>query len=323
MGNTVTLQEFSEELCSLINDNIKDSQMFDNCEVKSIDEKEDAYRLVLSSKKDDHENKICISPTFYVNDIYDNFIKRDDITIEQIAENLIKSIPAECPNVDMNILRSMSNSDYDAIREELSIKVEHKDVASNTGISPDVVSIDFMGDMVMYLMIDLDDNASCRITRTMIEKYAEAGNIDYDSMLEIAKNNALDNLKKKKFVSTTLNDIVTKFDPNIDPNGLPSSFMTIVTSEDGTYGANIMSVIQDIDMTDILPDEEFIIIPSSVHELIFIPKDYIQNVTEDINIESIHDMIRSVNDTQLSARDLLSYHVYKWDGYGKPITLLM
>jgi hypothetical protein len=54
--------------------------------------------------------------------------------------------------------------------------------------------------------------------------------------------------------------------------------------------------------------QDFVIIPSSVHETLIIP---VSEVTEDMG--AIAEMVQKVNDTQLSLNEILSYHVYRYD----------
>lgn len=57
-------------------------------------------------------------------------------------------------------------------------------------------------------------------------------------------------------------------------------------------------------------DGDFIILPSSIHELIFMPVDEAED--EDIQVRQLADMVREVNDTQVEDTEILSYHVYKY-----------
>lgn len=76
------------------------------------------------------------------------------------------------------------------------------------------------------------------------------------------------------------------------------------------YGAGML--LNDEAMNYILEKtagEDFYILPSSVHETIIVPKYACDNVKHMAN------MVKEVNDTQVSETDLLSYHIYKYNAY--------
>ena len=60
----------------------------------------------------------------------------------------------------------------------------------------------------------------------------------------------------------------------------------------------------------------FYIIPSSIHELLLLP------VEDDSDSAEIKDMIKDVNDTQVSEEEILSYSLYYYDREKGDVTML-
>ena len=54
-------------------------------------------------------------------------------------------------------------------------------------------------------------------------------------------------------------------------------------------------------------DDNLVIIPSSIHELLILPKTLIN---KRYNIEHLNQMVRDVNETQLTDDEILSDHIY-------------
>ena len=52
-------------------------------------------------------------------------------------------------------------------------------------------------------------------------------------------------------------------------------------------------------------EDEIYLLPSSIHEILAVPAG---------DVSKYETMVSKVNDTQVKPKDLLSYHVFKWDG---------
>ena len=62
--------------------------------------------------------------------------------------------------------------------------------------------------------------------------------------------------------------------------------------------------------------ERVIILPSSLHEVLILKDDGIMNA------ESLKEMVKSVNDTELNPEDILSYSVYYFDRENDRLSVL-
>ena len=85
--------------------------------------------------------------------------------------------------------------------------------------------------------------------------------------------------------------------------------MPVVRTKDMKYGA---AAITDYDFLKELGDtqinKKFIIIPSSIHELIILP------YSSDVDISDLYSIIADVNKTAVADEDFLSNNAYIWDG---------
>ena len=84
--------------------------------------------------------------------------------------------------------------------------------------------------------------------------------------------------------------------------------MCIVSNKSKLYGASVMFYPDCMERIKEYFKSDFYILPSSVHEIIVIPKD------ERIQEQALHEMVREVNSTQVAPDEVLSDNVYKYEG---------
>lgn len=83
--------------------------------------------------------------------------------------------------------------------------------------------------------------------------------------------------------------------------------MYVLTNRNGLYGAACMLNMEMMRKAADSLGSDLWILPSSIHELILIPKQ------EFYNVQDIAKMVKDVNDTELRPDELLSYHVYEYN----------
>ena len=103
---------------------------------------------------------------------------------------------------------------------------------------------------------------------------------------------------------TESGDFISPSDPALLNPRIP---MYVLTNEKGLNGAACIldrSLLKRLSRT---VGKAFYILPSSIHELIILPTDECDCAGD------LRDIVRSVNNTQLSAEDVLSDEVYFYD----------
>ena len=76
--------------------------------------------------------------------------------------------------------------------------------------------------------------------------------------------------------------------------------MYIVRNKEGSFGA-IQVCLEKAKLKAMFP-KGYIVIPSSIHECIVIPKE--------ANVDDLNDMVNAVNDTEVAAEEQLGNRVY-------------
>ncbi len=85
--------------------------------------------------------------------------------------------------------------------------------------------------------------------------------------------------------------------------------MIILTNQSRVYGSQAIlseSALQQV--REIMDGQDFVILPSSMHEVICLP------CTPEMRDEDLRQMVREVNATEVSAQEYLSDSIYKYDG---------
>lgn len=123
----------------------------------------------------------------------------------------------------------------------------------------------------------------------------------YDITINQLHETALDNLKKVITIQTmgeALNGMVDEEIP-CDLN------MVVVSNKSRHYGASAILITEIFETIKTMMKSDIVIIPSSVHELIVIPKTG--------SIEEINAMIVETNNTAVEPQDVLCDHAYYLD----------
>lgn len=81
--------------------------------------------------------------------------------------------------------------------------------------------------------------------------------------------------------------------------------MYVITNSHKIFGAASILSTRILNAVSYLIGGDFIILPSSIHECIAVPYGKMES-------EELREMVREVNDNQVSPEDRLTYNVYKY-----------
>lgn len=158
-------------------------------------------------------------------------------------------------------------------------------------------SIPVAGDIVeaFYMELDMpvtpkDHKAMLGISTALLELLC----ITPDELIDSANRNI-----SSDFQVTHLRDFLKGFVDS--PEDVP---LYLVTSSDGTYGASVIlhPSVQSL-LSEILG--EYLVLPSSVHEVLAIPSSFAPNLPE------VANMVRTINQEVVEPSERLSDHVYE------------
>lgn len=154
-------------------------------------------------------------------------------------------------------------------------------------------------------------NTSIKITNTMLNAYGiEKSELHLQAMA---------NMEKDGYEMEDMMELLYKTVPEADRDKLPdisgleSGRMYILTNSQKLYGA--AALLDSKLLARSLGSMTSFILPSSIHETIFVP------VSDEVDAESLNEIIREVNGTQLDASERLSDHYYLYDGKSRSVKM--
>ena len=316
----MTFDEFKQEVVDKIKDFLPVE--YQNAEVKIQDviKNNDTHLAGLTIMKED----TGISPTLYIDDYYqalesgehsmngiltrmaDTYATAAENDIAKSAEDIVKNITDYEETKDKIVPRVVNRE----ANEERLKEMPHKDVGDDLAVTYHV-----------DLGNDGDGSMSVAISNQMMEKYG----VSVDELHDQACAN-MENISPTQIRSMrdTLMELMVPGFADMTPeerdktayemgfDGSEQDAMYVISNSGKTFGA---AALLDSDALDKIQEQigEFYILPSSVHECILVPK------TEEMNLETLENMVQEVNATQVAPNEKLSDHVYAYDSETKEI----
>ena len=218
-----------------------------------------------------------VSPCVYIDEAYDN-----EKTIEE-AIDMVNEIVTEAKNIDVNI---DAYSTYEKAKDLIKVRLYNKKNAGDVyEIGTDYGFKDLA--LIPYIEgIDIsNDKGSIKITEELLDLWG----VDKNEVI----TQGISNLKYRIM---SLAEMI----------GLPEGMfpMMVVTNMEMYYGAS--SIIPAAkELTEMFSDG-YVVLPSSIHEVIVVPKDV------NTNINGMIGMVKEINATAVAPKDKLSDNVYEF-----------
>ncbi|MCR5083853.1 MAG: DUF5688 family protein [Parasporobacterium sp.] len=221
----------------------------------------------------------AIHPTIYARTV-------EHLENEEELLSYVNKIIQDVPDIDVAILQ-----DRDYIVNHCRSCVRHASDDEN------IIKWKVYDDLEEYIRIDLDEtntgSMSCIVTKALFETM----NVDIEELRMYSRRNLLE-MAEIKSMSAVLGEMMGKEFPEIEEPPM----LYVGSTKNKIQGAAIIL------LTDLLDDfcrshsiNAITIIPSSTEEVLF--------VTEDVDDETINQMIRDVN-LQVDEWNILSDHCY-------------
>ena len=293
--------EFKEALMAELEDFYnRDAKIFFKEVLKTNGVKLDGLNIVF-------DQDVRVNPVIYVNDLFEEY-SNGEMTFDEVVGRIVETRERSGANTEIHDLVS-NIMDWDQMSDSVFPLLINSD--ANKELLKDLVSREFLDLSVIYAIRipggAQDIWASVKITKGMFEGYG----ISEDELHEQAMINLRDkdSLQVHSMYETLmkLNCVDIPIPEISNPN------MYVLSNRSCNHGAS-----QLLNMSRLGEEYEgrsFYVIPSSIHEAILV--DYQEN----IDPEELNAMIRDVNDTVLDTAEVLSDHVYFYDGVCKEIRM--
>ena len=255
-------------------------------------EVEKANGIVLTGINRGNKNS-NLSPTVYIDEMYDK-----DMRVELAAQKVdaILCENAKQENIDIDMITNWAWA-----KDKLKARLYGEDTKADIFIYANDYGMDDLK-IIPYLdMTDIVPNGYIKVTHSLITAWGVKG--------EEVINTAIKNIEGTEVVE----DMVTMMKDILRRNGMPEEHiemmvkesqipMLTVTNKDKCFGA-ITIIAAKEKIKEIYPDG-YIILPSSVHEVIVVPYD------ESVDMDDIERNIVDINLTQVDPEERLGNHAY-------------
>lgn len=285
--------------------------------IKKIIREEDSVDIVHVVKNNDIEydgiyilrKDKSMSPTIYLNEYYKDYVKGREL--ESIVSEVISIYENNKEKLDG---LECDFKDFSKIRNKVHFKLVNSE--KNKKMLKTIPSREFLDmSVVYYLVLDRQDtiNITTMVNNTMLEYW----NISDEELYNLAYKNTLENCG---YMIQPMNDVIKGIVKNsIDINEEEWEMMMkdmevtnfdidmyVLTNSGKNLGACCMMYEGILKDFSINIDRDIYILPSSIHEVILIPKD------EEYEIEKLLSMVKDVNSTEVHPMEVLSDHVYEY-----------
>lgn len=257
------------------------------------------------------KDSICIrepgancSPAIHIGDYYTLFSEGTEI--DTIAEAIIEDYEKYKNEIsfDMSIFQN-----YEWIKERVGFKLIN--YATNVKMLKDMPHVPFL-DLAIAVVVDVTEITGIPSTCTVLNHHMEAWNVGPDQLIKRAlENMACKNPARLQTMMEILDELPGG--NHMEEEEVP---MYVLTNASNYWGAGCILYPGMLRACAEKIGNEFYLLPSSVHEMIFIPCDKVSEPEELVRI------VREVNRTQVSLLDRLSDHIYKYDREANILSML-
>ena len=246
-----------------------------------------------------------ISPTIYLNPYFHRYL--DGVSLEDIYEDILKTYHENLPQEDFDITLFR---DYEKAQERIVMKLINAE--KNKQLLKQVPHI-LVYDLAIVFQCSVSDFMNEYATILIYNQHLKLWNVTVEDLYETALinsprilNSRLDNLHDV-FAYITEESLSFLEELNI----------SILTNHLRVHGATCMIYPGILDEISSIYQDDIIIIPSSIHEVLVFPKN---NMPEGYTYDDLDAMIQEVNETQLTDDEILSDHIYCYHRDTKEIT---
>jgi len=293
--------EFKEKLAEVLKDGYKVCDR-----IVTLNNNKKVYALIVKPKK---EEEFSICPQLYPYRFYEQFEDEDEITydfIEGIAQSAVAGM--DSIRYELELIKSFDNVKH-------LIRVDVVNTSLNRDLLHELVHFEYL-DLSVVFKVTMDVENGCVSRAVISNSLLKAWGITVHELAEIARVNGL---KDRDFKLIKIEDLINKLRERLEDaeieqdlvesleimsqsSGMPQLYT--IKNKDSWYGAGILAEPQFlIEICEQLNDD-ILIVPSSVHELIVLRFSEAKGM-----ISEIKAMVKEVNST-INVEEILSYSVY-------------
>ena len=234
------------------------------------------------------------------------------VDINKICDRIYEQF---CNNDKIRDYAAIPFEDYNYVKDHVVLRVVNSERNFNMLLTAPFKQLDGFDDLVAVGRVEIESNNEGNSSALVTEHLLDMIGMSAKEMFEYAKNNTD---KQHPVV------IEPMFKMLAEMTGMPEVMfedgppMYVVTNSQFMYGAGTLAYDGVFDRIKDVVKEDFYIIPSSVNELIVLPKSFVNECGEAF----VNDMVREVNGTVVSPEEILSDNIYRYDSETRSVSTI-
>ena len=298
-------QEVTERIKEFLPEKYADADVSIQTVVKNNDLKLDGLMVRLEDSN--------IAPNIYLNQYFEQY--EDGRDMDDILAAIADVRTEHEVDHDFDISKL---TDFESVKDRISCKLINAEQNAEYLADKPYTMVDDLA-VTYHIAIGKEESGtmSAPITNRLMEGYGVTveqlhklalDNMDtltpasFKSMMETMADMMLPDMMRGGMTEEEAREAIAQMMPPT-----PEEKLYVLTNEDKLNGAAI--VLNDKVMDDITEKlgQDFYILPSSVHEVLVVPKD------PNVDLSTLESMVQEVNATQVRPEERLSDHVYAYD----------
>ena len=247
-----------------------------------------------------------IAPAIYLEEFFEQYQK--GMSIDRIVNEILEFYEKVKVEEDYDVSQL---SLYENVKKKVAFKLVNTE--KNQQMLKEVLHIPLLDlSIVFYIIVDVDEKGSATIQ--IRNEHIENWNVNVEQLYKDAKLNVKclipARLMCMQHVIEKLCDISKGEEKDLLKAKFPpenKEFMYILTNSIHQFGAAVLAYPNILEMASRIIGEDFYLLPSSIHEVILIPK------SKSPDLKDLNEMINEVNETQVQEEEVLSDHAYYYE----------
>ena len=292
-----TLSNFAEEVKA----QILKTNNFKSIDIREIIMTNDTKltALVIS------ENGVNISPSIYLNDYYSDW-EKGIYTTEDVADMVVDEYKKNVVDTNFNTESFMNFSNA---KEHIIYRIVNQKL--NEELLSDVPYIPYLDLAIVFAYLVPTKESDAMASILIHNSHIKSWGVTTEELYSIAMENT-PKLLPQSF--RTLDDVITELMGFYPYEGCEEKIqMYCLTNERRKNGAGVILYDKILDKIANHFNSDFYILPSSIHEVLIVPSSVA------ISKDTLDKMVTYVNDTEVSANEILSDHAYYYSRNDKKV----
>ena len=248
-----------------------------------------------------------ISPTIYLEGFYDQYLNGK--SCERILESIMEALEKGMPAVDLDL---SFFSDFNEVRKKLCYKLINAE--KNSSLLEEIPYIPYL-DLAICFYYPINDKGIGKGSILIMNNHMDLWGTNVKELWEIAAKNTrklnpaecftTERMMLEMVGACTCEEPVGELPQE---QGIP---MYILTNHERSFGAAVILYEGYLEKLAECIGGAFYLLPSSVHEMILLPK--IKELNDEEDSESLREIVEEVNHMVVEEQDVLSDSVYLYD----------